>query len=231
MSWISDAINWVNDNVVKPTYNVIVKPTYSNVVKPAYSQVYDWATSEQMSSVIEVAQKVGVEVEDGFVTGANAIHSGLGDTIKEKVNEGWQETTKFISKNACQIGVSTFVTGAVGTILTAEKELDFRFKLVEIILQGGTNGHECKKNSMREFSKDVSKILVEVIYVIPGIPGTKSDVEVAISFLVYKSLMDDNTNISSLKNLWSGALTCGITSYICDGSMPEEFSDWKNGIY
>ena len=52
-----------------------------------------------------------------------------------------------------------------------------------------------------------------------------------ISFLIFKSLMDDNTNLQSLKNLFSGALVSGITSYICNGSMPEVYSDWKKGIY
>ena len=184
-----------------------------------------------MKSILENAEKVGVQIEDGFITGANSIYSGLGDTIKEKVNEGWNESTKYISENACQLGTSMLVTSTVGALLTAEKELDFRYRLVEIIVQSGTNGLDFKKKSMFEFSKDVSKVIITVVYGIPGMPGSKDESEDMVSFFIYKSLMDENTNISSLKNLWSGALSCGITSYICEGSMPVGYSDWKKGIY
>ena len=64
-----------------------------------------------------------------------------------------------------------------------------------------------------------------------GFNAKKEETKNVISFLIFKSLMDDNTNLQSLKNLFSGALVSGITSYICNGSMPEGYSDWKKGIY
>ena len=164
--------------------------------------------------------------EDFYNPSANYSKSKL---VKEKVNEGWSEGSKYVSKNACQLGVSTFVTGAVGTIMTTEKELDFRYKLVDIILQKSTDGIEGKRKAIAELSKEASKTLITLIYTIPGIPGSEDEVEDVVAFLIYKSLSDDNANINSLKDLWSGALACGITSYICDGSLPQGYSDWKSG--
>lgn len=225
MSWITDAFNtvtsWVNDNVVKPTYNVIVKPTYN--------KAYDLASSDEVKSVLDIAEKAGIQVEDCFVSGANSVYSGLGDTIKEKVSEGWKISTEYISENACQLGVSKLVSGAVALVL-AEKELDFRYKAVEIFVQTISSGPDYKKRAIAEMSKDVSNILSEVVHGVVPI-GSKEETKNVIGFLVFKSLMDDSANLQSLQNLFSGALVTGITSYICNGSMPEGYSDWKNGIY
>lgn len=236
--WLKDnVVNPVYDNVVKPTYDNVVVPVYDNVIqpvidvvaKPAYTKLYDWATSEQAKAIADTAEKVGIVISDGFVSGANAVHSGLGDDIKEKINEGWETTKEFVSKNYCQIGTSTAVTIVMSQIITSEKELEFSEKFAANVLQKATDSN-IKNKLVADYCVSVAKTMVDAIYLIPGIPGSKEEVENVIAYCLYKSLISDNTNVFFLKDLFSGSLVCGITSYICDGSVPNGYDDWYSKL-
>lgn len=236
--WIKDAGNAIVDNVAKPVYNNVIIPVYDTVVqpvidvvvKPSYNKLYDWATSDQVECILESAKEVGITVGDEFCKGADAIHSGLSDDIKEILTKGWQETTDWVSENYCQLGVSTAVTMAVGTVITTERELQLGEKIAQMAVNS-TNNFELKKRLVADFSRELAGHFVDTLYKVPGVPGSKDELKDVIAFNIYKSLIKDNFNITSPKDFFGGALTCGITSYVCDGSVPKGFQNWKMGIY
>jgi hypothetical protein len=226
--WVKDNIvDPVYDNVVVPVYDNVVKPTIDVFVKPAYTKLVDIMTSDEVKSIVDKAEEVGITIGDDFVKGANSIHSGLGDEIKEKVNEGWSSIKDYTSKNYCQMITYPAVTLVVSQIFTAEKELEFSDRFLLIGIQSFNPNWKIKM--INDYSKLISKEMIDLIYQIPGIPGSKEEVESVVAFLIYKSIIKDNVKATSLKGLFSGAIIIGITSYICDGSVPEGYNDWKNG--
>jgi hypothetical protein len=237
MGWFDDFIkgagNAIMDNVVKPVNDYVVQPVIDNVVqpvvdvivKPAYTKIYDWATSEQAKEIYEKGKEFGVEISDGFVAGANSIHEGLGDEIKEKIVEGVSYGISYVSQNACNLAVSGATTVIVGTFFTAEKELELAEKLTFMAVDQAD--FELKRKMISEFAKGLSKSFVEPVYQIPGVPGDKQEVEGVIAYCIYKTLCDDSSKSYSFKSVISGGLVLGITSYVCDGSAPEGYKEWK----
>lgn len=226
--WVKDVGNAIVDNVVKPVNDYVVKPVIDVIVRPTYSKLQDWATSEQAKEIYEKGKEVGLDITDGFVAGANAIHSGLGDEIKEKIVEGVSYGISYVSENACNLAVSGATTALIGTII-AEKELELSERLAFMAIDNVDI--EVKRIAISEFSKYLSKILFEPIYQIPGVSGDKDEVEGVVAYCIYKSMTSDSSKTFYFKDLISGGLVCGITSYICNGSAPEGYQDWKNNYF
>jgi hypothetical protein len=233
IDWIKDAGNTIVNNVAKPVYDNVVIPVYDTVVqpivdivvKPAYIKIYDWTDSDQAKEIYEKGKQVGVDISDSFVSGANQIHAGLGDDIKEIVNNGWEETKDFSSEQSCNLVIGGVLTIAIGEVITTSKALSLEEKLA---FKASSNYNpSTKKQLIVDFSKDFATLFTETIYNIPSVSGSKDELECIISFCIYQSLLSDNSNMLSIKDFFSGALVCGLTSYICNGTAPDGFSDWK----
>ena len=234
MGWI----DWIKENIVTPTYDNVIKPVYDNVIVPVYDYTYPVISiifpamdKNNQKIILDALQKAGLVVGDGFVNGVNLIHSGLGDEIKEAVNEGWSKTKDFYDKNSCQIEVSVSLSTILAEFIPIGIELEMSEKASLIAAQKSTDS-DTKDYIISQSVIPLAKILSEPIYLTKGLEvSTKEDLESAIAFLLFKSMSGDNKNIASYKDLFSGALVMGITSYVCDGSLPSGYTDWKKKYY
>jgi len=219
--WIEDAGNTVANGVVSAAETV-----GNGIVDTGNSFAGDvvsaWeATSDEAKTVAEEVEKAGLVIDSGFIDGANAVKDA-----SYKVADGLVELGNYTSQHACDIALgsalsATFIAlasdgaeeSAVGAVAAASLAGDFA--------------------ALKVAAHGLAMVVAEPVWLIPGISNiklTKEQFEDVIAFIVYKACAPSpELVIGTAGQFVVGALLYGITSLVCEGTIPGGYQvsgDW-----
>jgi hypothetical protein len=190
----------------------------------SHAAVSAWtATSTEAQAVGSAVEGAGITIGNGFIQGATVVGNGLTEGA-EKVEEGLVALGEYVTEHACDIALGSALSAAFVTLAADGEE---EASVGELAALAATNFAD--QAALNTASKALAFIIVEPVYAIPGVSkaGHKSLVEAVIAFLIKKACSEKpKLVVGSGGQFIAGVLIYGITSFVCEGTVPGGFKAW-----
>lgn len=183
------------------------------------------AVSHEGAAIAKAVEAAGIVVEKGFISGAHFACDVLEEAAIQ-TEKGLVATGKYLSNSVCDIAVgSALATVVVALALDGEEEVGFA-SLAAICAADVID-----KGLVRTTARALASMLVEPVYVIPGVAdalGHKEDARTLITMLITKACdAKPKLVIATAGQFLAGVLVAGLTLAICDGKLPGDLELWR----
>lgn len=183
------------------------------------------ATSGEAQALSSSVEKEGIVIGTGFIQGATVVGNGLEEGA-EVVGKGLVELGEYISEHACDLALGSALSAI---FVAAASDGEEEVTVGSLAALAATNFVDTL--ALNTAAKALAFILVEPIYAIPGVSksvGHKSLLESAIAFLIVKACKEKpELVVGSGGQFLAGVLIYGVTSLVCEGSLPGGFKVWQ----
>ena len=186
-----------------------------NVIENVSAAAWE-ATSKEAAVIGHAVESTGLKIGPGMVAGAKAVAS-LAEKGVELTDKGLVAMGNYVSSHVCDLALGTAL-GAIFSSLAASGEDEPEFGAMAA---AAAVGDELKMNLI---SENIARLLVEPIYMIPGVPsavGHKDQFEEVLAFVISSTAsLNPKLVVGSAGQYIAGAVITTVTEIVCEGKVP-----------
>jgi hypothetical protein len=178
--------------------------------------------AKDLSSAVE---KGGITIGTGFIAGATVVGKGI-EKGGEEYEKGLVALGDYLTEHLCDIALGSALSAAFATLAADGEE---ETTVGELATLAATNFED--QVVLNTTAKSLAFIIAQPVYEIPDVSKavrSKSNLEAIIAFLIVKSCQENpEMVVGSGGQFIAGVLIFGITSLVCEGTIPGGFRAWK----